>query len=155
MTRRGFTLVELLVVIGLISILLAMATFGFSQYTRKSGIHHQTRLLNGDLMEYRVKAMYEKKNWTVKIDTNRYDIYSSPLTTVTPVKTVTLKYPVETTNTFAIVYDNQGTANVGKTICVIPENDAAVDAIVVSTTRVQIGKKQAGATCAADNIDAK
>jgi type IV pilus assembly protein PilA len=156
MNIRGFTLVELIVVIALIGLLSALGSFGFSQYIKKSQIASQTRLLYGDLMEYRLKALYEKKNWTFKISATGYGIYSSALTTVAPVKTVSLKYNIENNNATDIVYDSQGMANVsGKSVCVTSANDAVVDSVVISQTRVQIGKRQAGANCDAGNIDAK
>ena len=156
MTRRGFTLVELLIVIALIGIMLSMATFNFSQYTRKSGIVNQTKTLYGDLMEYRLKALYEKKDWTIKISSNSYAIYSSSVTTVAPVSSVVLKYPVTSNNATDIIYGSYGLANVsGKTVCVTDPNDAAVDSLVISQTRVQIGKKQQDMDCEAGKIDAK
>ena len=156
MNKRGFSLVELVVVIGIIGILLSIAAFGFAQYTRKSQITNQTRLLYGDLMEYRTKALYEKKNWTIKISASGYGIYSSANTAVAPVSTVALRHGVDINNTADIVFDSQGLANVsGKSVCVSSANDAAVDSVVISATRVQIGKKKEGVSCAATNIDAK
>lgn len=145
-----------MVVIGLIGILLAMATFGFNQYATKTRITAQTRQLYGNLMEYRQKAFYEKKNWTFKFSTTGYGIYSSANTAVPPVSSVTLKYPVTLNNNTDVSYDSQGLANVsGKSICVIAENSAIVDALVLSQTRIQIGKRRAGSDCDESYIDAK
>jgi prepilin-type N-terminal cleavage/methylation domain-containing protein len=154
MNKRGFTLIELIVVIGLIGILLSMATFGFSQYSKKSKMSSQTRLLYGDLMEYRSKALYEKKNWTFNFSAAGYGIYSSAITTVTPVSTVIFKYPVEF-NVTKIVFDSRGMAKNSGTVCITGTIDAVVDSVVISTTRVQIGKRKDGANCAAANIDAQ
>jgi hypothetical protein len=107
-------------------------------------------------MEYRTKALYEKKNWTMKISAAGYGIYSSANTTVTPVTTVTLKNNLDFNNTADIVFGSQGLANVsGKSVCVSSANNAVVDSVVISATRVQIGKKKEGVSCAAANIDAK
>jgi len=151
---------ELMTVIALIGILTALGTFGFSRYTTKTQIVNQTRLLYGDLMEYRLKALYEKKNWTFKIAASSYGIYSSNLTSVTvaPVKTVVLKHPVGFNNSNDIVFDSQGMSDVSgisnKSVCISDANDAVVDSIVISATRVSIGKKK-GTSCAAANIDAQ
>lgn len=156
MKTQGFTLVELLIVIVLIGILSTIGTFAFSEYTRKTQITSQTRTLYGDLMEYRLKALYEKKNWTFKINAASYGIYSSANTAVAPVTTTTLKNSVTFNNTTDVVYDSQGLANVsGKTVCVSAANDAPVDSLVISFSRVQIGKKKVGTSCAAANIDAQ
>ncbi len=155
MNSRGFSLIELVVIVALIGTLSAIGTFGFSQYSRKSQITNQTRQLYGDLMEYRIKAMYEKKNWTFKISAGSYGIYSSSNTTVSPVTTVTLKQNVESDSTTDIVYDTHGLANVsGKSVCVSATNDATVDSVVISETRVQVGKKT-GVSCVAANIEAQ
>lgn len=154
MNNRGFTLIELLIVIALIGILSAIGTFAFSQYSKKSHIANQTKLLYGDLMEYRAKALYEKKNWTFKMSAAGYGVYSSSVTTVSPVKTVTIKYPVEFDIT-EIGFNNQGlTLNTGA-VCVAAANDAAVDSVVISETLVKLGKKKDGTDCDAANIDAK
>lgn len=155
MNQRGFSLTELLTVIALIGILSAIGTFSFSQYQVKSRIASQTRLLYGDLMEYRTKALYEKKNWTFKIAATGYGIYSSANTAVEPVKTVTLRYGVTSDNAADVVFSTQGqmtvSGNADKSICISSVNDAAVDSVLISMTRIQIGKKT-GADCAAANI---
>lgn len=154
MNRRGFSLVELLVVMAIMGTLLSIATFGFNQYMRKSQMESQTKQLYGDLMEYRAKALYEKKEWTFKINGSSYGIYSSTATGVSPVTTTTLKHPVVTGVT-KITFNTRGTTNNLGTVCVEAANDATVDAVVIAQTRVQIGKKNAGADCVAENIVAK
>lgn len=154
MNKRGFSLIELIVVIGLIGILLSLVTFGFSQYSKKSKMSSQTRLLYGDLMEYRSRALYEKKNWTFNFSSTRYGIYSSVTTTVPPVATVSFTYPV-VFNVTKIVFDSRGMANDSGTVCISDTNEAVVDSVVISTTRVQIGKRKEGFSCASTNIYAQ
>lgn len=159
MNIRGFSLTELMIVIALIGILSAMGTFAFSQYSKKSQIASQTRLLYGDLMEYRIKTLYEKKNWTFKVAATSYGIYSSANITVSPVKVITLKHSVESDNSDPVVFDTMGMTSISsgssKSVCIVSENDAAVDAVVISTSRIQMGKKKVGVGCVAANIDAK
>lgn len=160
MDNRGFSLIELITIIALIGILSAIGTFGFSQYLTKSQITTQTKLLYGDLMEYRTKAMYEKKNWTFKISAASYGIYPSAITTGVPEKMVTLKHNVTTSNVDDIIFDTQSVAHfssntsdltLSKSVCITSANDAGVDSVVISATRVQIGKKT-GVDCVAANI---
>lgn len=155
MNSRGFTLVELLTVIVIIGVLTAIVTVNFNQYTVKSQISNQTRELYGNLMEYRSKAFYEKKNWTFMLAAGGYGIYSSPTVDadVLPVTSVTFSRPF-VTNVGKIVFTGQGFTNNTGTMCAAETSGAPVDAVVIATTRVQIGKKE-GADCASDKIDAK
>ena len=161
MNNRAFTLIEVMVVIALIGILSAIGTYSFSQYSRKAQMQNQTRILYGDLMEYRAKALYQKKNWAFKISATGYGIYSSYNTAVAPVTTTVLKHAVESDNAYKIYFNSMGVANIStdpsiftefdKSVCIFAANDAVVDSVVISPTRVQIGKK--GASCAAATIN--
>lgn len=146
--ESGFSLVELVVVIGIISILLAIAWFQFSAYTRKSQIEKQTRMLYGDLMEARSKAMFEKRVMTLQFTANGYTIAADGVVT----STKNLAYPI---NDRTVVYDTSGLTTNSGTICLTQSNAATVDSLVISRTRVQIGKKREGAACDEDHIDAK
>jgi prepilin-type N-terminal cleavage/methylation domain-containing protein len=156
MNRAGFTLVEVLVVIGIISILLGIGTFQFAQFMRKSAAESQTRKLHGDMMELRVRALFEKRSKAVLLSANSYSIYSSSVTSVSPVNTTTLKRSITNNNSAKIVFDSRGmlqfAPSASQTICVAEENDAVIDSIVVAMTRLQIGKRKGGMACNADNI---
>jgi len=153
MNRAGFTLVELLVVIGIISLLLGIGTIQFSRYTLKYDTESQTRKLYGDLLEIRSRALFEKESKALVLSADAYSLYASTDTTATPVETVTLKRPITFNGSGAeIVFDTRGMLLNSKTICVSEENDAAVDSVVVSTARVQLGKRNGGMACNAANI---
>jgi len=156
MNRRGFSLVELLIVITLMGLLTGIGTFQFSKYTKKSQISSQTRVLYGDLMEYRMRAFYEKRPWTFKISASGYGIYSSSNVDVAPVTSVALKHPVTSSDSLNVVYDRQGAADLSgkKAVCIASSNDSPVDSVVISATRVQIGKKDEG-SCESANIIAQ
>lgn len=156
MNRQGFTLIELLIVIAIMGILLSIGTFQFSSYSKKSSIESQTRLLYGDMMEMRSKAMYEKRNLGIRLAASSYKIYSSEVMTVNPIQTVNLNTPITYNNGTDIIYDSRGMLESADntTICINSTNEASVDSIVVSMTRITIGKKT-GANCVHTGITSK
>lgn len=159
MNRHGFSLIELLITIALITIMLTVASFQFSAYSKKSGVESQTRRLYGDLMELRSKAMFEKRSRAVKLSALSYSIYSSEVTTVSPVQVTTLKAPIQWNNSSDIIFDSRGMLDTvdNSSICVSETNSAPVDSIVVSMTRIKLGKFKEGATggCKSANIVSK
>jgi len=61
MKNRGFTLLELVVVIAIIGILLRIATINFGTWQQKAQIESQTRTLFATLNEARIEAMQHKQ----------------------------------------------------------------------------------------------
>lgn len=156
MNQRGFTIVEIMMVIGIMGILLTVATVQFSTYTRKAAVESQTRVLYSDLMEVRNKALFEKSNRLLKLQSaTSYVIYGDSGTTV--LETKPLKVPIIWTNSGDILFDTRGMLqNVdNKTICISDENGSPVDSIVISATRIRIGKLDEGASCNASNVTSK
>jgi prepilin-type N-terminal cleavage/methylation domain-containing protein len=159
MKERGFTLVEMVLVIAIIGILTAIGTYQFSAQQQKAGIDKQTRTLYGDLMETRSKAMFGKRNRLLRlVSSTSYALYSSGVATATPQETKTLKVPVTLNGTADITFDTSGMLldSTDRTICVMGDNSSPTDSIVVSTTRIQLGKLDQGATsCDPTKIVAK
>lgn len=151
-SKSGFALTELVVVIGIIAILLSISWVLFSDYSRKSQIEKQTRMLYSDLMEARSNAMFEKKIMTLQFTSNSYTVLADGIVT----KTEQLKYPLTLSNSLSVVYDTRGVlqnaAVDGKTICANTQVMANVDSIIVSMTMIKIGKLKEGASCAANNV---
>lgn len=153
MNRSGFTLVEILVVIGIIGLLLSIGTIQFSRYTIKYETESQTRKLYGDLLEIRSRALFEKKSRAISLAASSYSIYSSANTTADPVDTISLKRPITYNGGGAdIVFDTRGMLAGSQSICASAENDAAIDSVVISMARVQMGKRKGGMACNAANI---
>ena len=157
MNSRGFTLIELLIVIAIIGILAAIGTFQFSEYSKKSAIESQTRKLYSDMTEQRGKALFEKKPRRIKVTASTFSLYSSATLTSYPIAITTLKYPITSNNYTDIIFDTGGMLDgvSNQSICVTETNSASIDSIVVSETRIRLGKKKEGTNCAADNINAK
>jgi type IV fimbrial biogenesis protein FimT len=162
---RGFTLVELLVVIALIGIITTLASLNWNQMSTKVAIESEAKIMHADLMEVRMQALYTKKQRRVGISGQQFKIYSSAVETPTPQLTKNLKYPVVWSGAAtSVVFDTHGlrVGNVDEndTICILPTNDtsvvyaAAVDSIIISQARINLGKRTGGG-CSSGNIDQK
>lgn len=166
MNRRGFTLVEIIVVTALIGILLTIATMQFSDYIRKGAIESQTKELYSDLMLIRTMAVTQRSSKRVVITPTSFSLISSSIGGgVTSGRTTKkLSKPVTWTGKSAsdtktqIIFDERGTFNIvsnGNTsICVDPSLESAqFDSIVVFSTRIHLGK--VGGDCDSDHITIK
>ena len=157
MRERGFTLVEMVVVIAIMVILMAMATMQFSRMTRKSQIESQVRTLYADLMNARSEALLQKVDRSVKWTGTQFLVYPNSSATDPPLRQTTLKYGVTTDIDF-VSFDSRGVASLSSppmAVCVEPAgNPAAVDSIIIDRTMIQMGKWNGGA-CSSANITRK
>ena len=159
MDRHGFTLVELVMVIAIVGILLTMGMLQFSTYSRKNAIEAQVRTMYADLMTVRTQALFEKTDRAVTLTANTFSIFASTDTSAPPVQQRNLQFSVVSNNMPApLVFNSRGIVfGVNNaSICVEPDdNPAGVDSLVISTTRIQMGKRNAGTACSASNITTK
>jgi len=161
MKARGYSLVEMVVVIGIISILLSIATLRFNEYSKRYRMEAQTRLIYSELLKARINALYQRRSTRVKLYANRFEVYSSGLDDtagVAPVRTQALSFPIVCTGDevaaegYPVDFDSKGLVT-WRSICVDQSDGlAAVDSIVTWRTRVRIGKKEKGDACISTNI---
>jgi type IV fimbrial biogenesis protein FimT len=72
--NKGFTLIELVVVIALISILLTIATLAFNQMQRKYAIEAQVKEMLADLTNVRMQAIETKREHRIFLNPLSYAV---------------------------------------------------------------------------------
>ena len=157
--QRGFTLVELLIVIAIMGILLSIAVPNFSTMQKKAAIEQEVTTIYSNLMTVRLEALYSKTGRTVGIVGDKLSIYSSQDTTVPPISVITLRYPVSSAN--LVQFDSSGMMVQDEiSICVDPsgtlaDNPGNTDSVDVSAAKIHMGKRQSGGLCVPANIEQK
>lgn len=151
MSRHGFTLVEVLIVIAIMSILLSITSMQFTDYLRRGAIERQTKELYSDLMATRTAAVTQHSPRRVIVTPTVFTFISSAMgnnsgrTTRTLARTITWSGRGTATQT-EIIFDERGTFNIdvsagNTTICVDPSLESVLyDRIVVFSTRIHLGK---------------
>lgn len=164
MRTEGFSLVETMLIVAIVAILAAIGTLRFREYLQRYRTESQTRLLFTELLKARAQAIYLRRGTRVKIYATRFEVYSSLQdgSTVTPVQTHLLNYPVTSTGNLDLAaggnidFDETGISYAWSSVCLEPSaGSGGVDSVVISATRVSIGKKDKGNDCASNSITLK
>jgi prepilin-type N-terminal cleavage/methylation domain-containing protein len=163
MKNKGFTLIELMVVITIVGILLAIGTINFAQWSRKANMEAQVKQMYTDALSAKVDAMHRKVqiNMNIYVNTDSYDTRDSAGTVLLPLKTV--RFPVTTSagagNNLTLSFDLNGlktAPNTTQTIC-LQDNDSALtyDSIIIDAVKVNLAKRNPGGACAPANCTIK
>jgi prepilin-type N-terminal cleavage/methylation domain-containing protein len=159
-STAGFSLIELMAVITIISIAIAISTLSFHSWQVKSKIEAQTRELFTDLSEARTNAFTQKKvygivfqptSYVMKTYTSEveYNSNASAAANGRVVASKSLKYGLTSQtgadiSDSAVVFDTSGLATswfLGRTIFVNPVTEpAALNCVVIYASRVNMGK---------------
>lgn len=157
--EKGFSLVELIVIMVIVGLLSAIVALNFNEWTRKAQIEKTTRELYSDLNSVRTESIFRKQLHSLIIDSNATGYvlkrYSSINESKSSGGTVYMTKP----GTYVLSKEG-GSSAVGRifqfdtrgftadldTIRINPINSGAVfDCVVVSSTRTNLGKMEGGA----------
>lgn len=155
MNARGFSLIELLVVISLIAILLIVAALNFRSWSIKYAIEAQVKELHSDINSIRLRAMQTKQRHQITLNPSTITVRSfsneaDVVGTVLPQYSKTLKFQIQQLGGGGLTaFDNTPLAfnergylpNVGLTIAVgVSRGEAALNCLSVHTVRVNMGR---------------
>ena len=164
MQTRGYSLVETLVLLGLIAIVLAYATPRFAQYLKGYRGEGQMRMIYAELQQARANALYLRRTTRVKLYRNCLEVYSSAqdrLQGAAPVLSKALGDSITSNGSgdgekgYPIDFGVNGLATGRCSICLESSVGGGLDSVVVAGTRVMIGTKDKGDDCKAENITAR
>ncbi|UFS69643.1 prepilin-type N-terminal cleavage/methylation domain-containing protein [Geomonas sp. RF6] len=161
MRERGFSLIELVVVLCIVSILLGIAVLRFSDYIRRSRKEAQTRMIQTEIMQARLAALTERRGRRVKLKRTSFEVYSSTQDDedgASPRVRLQLNYPITWNCTgTAIDIDDRGIISPPfRSICMEESGDRNLtDSVVLYYTRVNLGSRKEGKDCASEFITVK
>jgi prepilin-type N-terminal cleavage/methylation domain-containing protein len=167
MRKKGFTLVEICIVIAIMGILAGLAIGNFRGLQSKYNLESQVRETYSDLMSTRLMAMNKNRTHFMVLAAGSYTIYDD--TNPAPGGDGTLTIGTDTQVQAAKVLSNQMTWSGGsqvefdsrglcrsqKTICVYSTLNPAYDCVKLSWTRIIMGKLTTQGVCSDANCAAK
>ena len=149
MKKAGFSLIELVVIIAIISILLTIATLNFSAWQRKAQIESKTREICDSLNEARLNSMYMKQRHRITFQQNSYVLKryaNDDDATGTDIYTRQTSYNLSLASGASIAdiffeFDIRGLTTDLNTIYINPVASGAVsDCIVIHNARTNMGQ---------------
>lgn len=154
MRQDGFSLIELIVVVLIIGVLLATATVNFRDWSVRYSIESQVNEMYVDFANARIKAMSRNRLHFVNLSADRYTVTEDSDNdgtredTDTLIVTKILKNQMTWSGGSEISFDARGLASENETVSFPDTAGAAYDCVMVSVTRIGIGKMNGG-SCAA------
>jgi prepilin-type N-terminal cleavage/methylation domain-containing protein len=165
--RKGFSFVEMLITLTVISLLLGLAAHEFSKWVARYTIESQVQELYSKLQSTRAQAMFRNTAHFLVLDRGGYsivaDTYPSAFgngeldvqdSVISPFKAFT--YNADRGS--VVKFDNRGLAplNNARTVCFVSEVNPSFDCLIIHRARINMGKiRKQTDPCKAENCMAK
>lgn len=149
MNVRGYSLVEVMLVLAILALLTGISTLDFRGYLLRYRGDAQIRMIYGEILKARSDAICQRREVLVKVYPSRFEIYSTGYDKngAAPVQTLPLSIRVSCTGSGSdggcpIAFDSRGITSDLCTIYLPAPAGSRVDSVVVSYARVRLGKKE-------------
>jgi type IV fimbrial biogenesis protein FimT len=164
MDRKGFSLVELLVIVCIISILLGIATINFNHWVRRYNIEKEVKEIYAELMLARQQSFVTGMNHRVEFESANSIVfrrYSSEWDldhgsgVVVRQRILPYSITISDPNDKTIEFNPRGMMNdiIPKSVCIYSGVTPPIDSIYITQTRINVGKiKNQGNSCEKANI---
>ena len=142
MTRNGFSLMEVLIVIAIMMTLLTISGISFNSWMRNYRLEGQVRSLYVDLMNARVQAMQKNHLYFVVVAENSYTVKEDRNDDGAADADLWTKQLINPSNWVdTVVMNTRGLVSPEDTITFdTGDATAAYDCITLSSTRIRMGK---------------
>jgi len=180
MRRKGFTLIELLIVMVILGIVAGLGTVSFTGWVRRHDLESQVKEMYTDLMNARLTAMHQNTSHLISLSANqirgaedtdgdgagdnslciwnrnRGDAVDASCSNDKSLSYKNLAYPLTWSGSATLTFNARGLSNTNNTICVFSAYSPSYDCIVISSTRIRMGRllNQSGG-CASANCEPK
>jgi prepilin-type N-terminal cleavage/methylation domain-containing protein len=164
MKRNGFSLIELLAVMVILGIVATLGTVSFTGWVRKHDLESQVKEMYTDLMNARLTAMHQNRSHFITLSANqiigsqdsdgdgaadaslciwnrdRGDPVDASCSNDKSLSYKNLAFPATRSGTAVLEFNARGLSNTNNTVCVFSTYNPAYDCIVISPTRIRMGK---------------